>query len=267
MILDEIIFQKKKEVADRKQRVPIQELKRSLAARKVIPRDFATALSRKSGDKIKLIAEIKKASPSAGIIRPDFDPIKIAEIYEQSGANAISVLTDEKFFSGKLEYLAKVKPQVSIPILRKDFIIDEYQVYESAIAGADAILLIVAALDDTQLRDLAELAQKEAGLYTLIEVHNQQELDRALKLEPEIIGINNRDLKTFKVDLETTERLAKDIPKESIIVAESGIKTREDVLKMQTIGVDALLIGETFMRNKDIALKINELYGWGQKIF
>jgi indole-3-glycerol phosphate synthase len=261
MILDEIIFQKKQEVVLKKQRVSLQELKRSLAARKVIPRDFATAISRNSGNKIKLIAEIKKASPSAGIIRSDFDPIKIAQIYEQSGANAISVLTDEKFFSGKLEYLTQVKSEVSIPILRKDFIIDEYQVYESAIAGADAILLIVAALDEIQLRDFVQLAQKEVGLYTLIEVHNQQELDRAMKLDPEIIGINNRDLKTFKVDLETTGRLIKDIPKECIIIAESGIKTREDVLRMQSIGVDALLIGETFMRNQDISLKIKELYG------
>ncbi|MFB3896004.1 MAG: indole-3-glycerol phosphate synthase TrpC [bacterium] len=261
MILDEIIFQKKKEVADRKQRLPLNELKRSLATRKVISRDFATALSRNSGDKIKLIAEVKKASPSAGIIRPEFEPVEIARIYEQTGANAISVLTDEKFFSGKLEYLIQVKSAVSIPILRKDFIVDEYQVYESAITGADAILLIVAALDDIQLRDLAQFAQKEAGLYTLIEVHNREELDRAFKLDPEIIGINNRDLKTFKVDLGTTEQLIKDIPKETIIVAESGIKTREDVLRMQGIGVDALLIGETFMRNKDISLKIKELYG------
>lgn len=260
MILNEIVFQKIQEVVLKKQRVSLQELKRSLATRKVIPRDFTTAISRKPGDKIKLIAEIKKASPSAGIIRPDFDPIKIAEIYEQSGANAISVLTDEKFFSGKLEYLTEVKSQVSLPLLRKDFIIDEYQVYESAIAGADAILLIVAALDDIQLRYFAQLAQKEVGVYTLIEVHSQQELDRALKIDPEIIGINNRDLKTFKVDLETTERLVKDISKECIIVAESGIKTRDDVLRMQSIGVDALLIGEIFMRSQDISLKIKELY-------
>ena len=262
MILDEILFQKKQEVINRKQRVPLLELKRSLTARQVIPRDFAAAISRKPGDKIKLIAEIKKASPSAGIIRSDFNPSEIAEIYEQTGANAISVLTDEKFFSGKLEYLAEVKNKVFLPLLRKDFIVDEYQVYESAIAGADAILLIVTALDDIQLRDFAQLAQKEVGLYSLIEVHNQQELDRALKVEPEIIGINNRDLQTFRVDLETTEQLINEIPKDCIIVSESGIKTRDDVLRMQAVGVDALLIGETFMRSQDILLKIKELYGF-----
>lgn len=260
MILDEILFQKKQEVADRKQRVPFKELKRSLAARQIIPRDFATAISRKPGERIKLIAEIKKASPSAGIIRPEFDLIQIAEIYEQSGANAISILTDEKFFSCKLEYLAEVRAQVFLPLLRKDFIIDEYQIYESAIAGADAILLIVAALDDIQLRDFAQLAQKEVGLYALIEVHTQQELDRALKIEPEIIGINNRDLKTFQVDLEITEQLVKEIPKDCIIVSESGFKTRDDVLSMQSVGIDALLIGETFMKSQDISLKIKELY-------
>ncbi|MCX7918537.1 MAG: indole-3-glycerol phosphate synthase TrpC [bacterium] len=261
MILDEIIFYKKQEVANRKQQVSLHELKRSLAAQKVIPRDFAAAISRKPGEKIKLIAEIKKASPSAGVIRPEFNPSQIAEIYERTGANAISVLTDEKFFSGRLEYLAQVRSRVSLPLLRKDFIIDAYQIYESAIAGADAILLIVAALDNTQLQEFNELAQKEVGLYTLVEVHNQRELDRALKIEPEIIGINNRDLKSFTVDLATTERLISDIPKECIIVAESGIKTRDDVLRMQSLGVDALLIGETFMRNHDIALKIKELYG------
>ncbi|MDI6784495.1 MAG: indole-3-glycerol phosphate synthase TrpC [bacterium] len=260
MNLDEIIAHKKLEVAERKQRVPLKELQRSLATRQIIPRDFATAIARKPGDKIKLIAEIKKASPSAGIIRADFDPNQIAEIYQNSGANAISILTDEKFFSGKLEYLAEVKPKVSLPLLRKDFIIDEYQIYESAIAGADAILLIVAALDDTQLRDFAQLAQKEVGLYALVEVHNQQELDRALKIEPEILGINNRDLQTFRVDLETTERLVKEIPKDCIIVSESGLKTRDDVLRMQSIGVDALLIGETLMKSQNISMKIKELY-------
>jgi indole-3-glycerol phosphate synthase len=262
MILDEILFQKKQEVINRKQRVPLNELKRSLESRKVIPRDFAAAISRKPGDKIKLIAEIKKASPSAGIIRPDFNPNQIAEIYEQTGANAISVLTDEKFFSGKLEYLTEIRNRISLPLLRKDFIVDEYQVYESAIAGADAILLIVAALDDMQLRHFAQLTQKEIGLYTLVEVHNQQELDCALKIEPEIIGINNRDLKTFQVDLETTERLVKEIPKDCIIISESGFKTRYDVLRMQALGIDALLIGETFMRSQDISLKIKELYGF-----
>lgn len=260
MILNEILFQKKQEVADRKLKVPLASFKRSLLNRKYLARNFADALSRKRNEPIRLIAEVKKASPSAGIIRPDFDPVQIAIEYEQAGVHAVSVLTDEKFFSGKLEYLAEIKPQVSLPLLRKDFIIDEYQVYESAIAGADAILLIVAALDDKQLHDYAQLAQQEIGLYILVEVHNQQELDRAMKIEPDIIGINNRDLATLKVDLAATEKLMKAIPKECIIVSESGIKTRDDVVHLQSIGVDALLIGETLMSSSDISLKIKELF-------
>jgi len=206
---------------------------------------------------LALIAEVKKASPSAGVIAEDFDPVAIARAYEAAGAHAVSVLTDEQFFQGHLRYLKEVRDAVSLPVLRKDFTIHEVQIFEAAVAGADAILLIVAALDDATLRRLfgiAELCQLDA----LVEVHTFEEMDRALESGARIIGINNRDLATFKVDLGTTERLSEEAPPEVILISESGLKTREDAQRVADCGCDAILVGEALMRSGDIAGQVAE---------
>ena len=213
-----------------------------------------------------LIAEVKKASPSAGVICEDFDPVRIAREYEAAGAGCLSVLTDEKFFQGSLDHLRQIRAAVKIPLLRKDFIIDERQLLEAVEWGADAILLIVAILTDEQLRKFHSLAT-EAGLAALVEVHDEAELDRALKISPALIGVNNRDLKIFKVDLATTERLAaKLFPSPatrptSLLVAESGIHTRADVERLKKCGAGAILVGESLMRGGDIQAKVRELIG------
>ena len=220
---------------------------------------------------VALIAEVKKASPSAGLIRPDFDPVRIACEYEAAGANCLSVLTDEKFFQGSLEHLRQVRSAVKLPLLRKDFIIDERQVLEAAEWGADAILLIVAILGGAELGRLLALAAG-AGLAALVEVHDEPELDRALAAGATLIGVNNRDLKTFKVDLATTERLAARLvcsspggPRSSrpapLLVAESGIHTRGDVERLARCGARAILVGESLMRQPDIGAKVRELMG------
>jgi indole-3-glycerol phosphate synthase len=212
-----------------------------------------------------LIAEVKKASPTAGVIRADFDPVRIAREYEAAGADCLSVLTDTPFFQGSLEYLRQIRAAVGIPLLRKDFIIDERQIVEAAEWGADAILLIVAILNDAQLRRFHELAEA-GGLAVLVEAHDESELDRALDAGARLIGVNNRDLKTFKVDLATSERLAERLRtagagREVLLVSESGIKTRQDVERLACCGARAILVGESLMRETDLAGKVAELLG------
>ena len=254
-ILDKIVAEKKLEVA--KLRSQAGKLKAAAAARKDF-RDFAGALHRKEG--VALIAEVKKASPSAGVIQKNFDAIRIACDYEAAGASALSVLTDQKYFQGRIEYLRLVRDAVKLPILR----ITELQVYESSAQGADAILLIVAILDDTQLKGFRELAAR-MRLAALVEVHDEAELDRALASGAEIIGVNNRDLRDFSVNLATTEKLATKLKRgmcgKHTIVAESGIHTRADVERVAKAGVSAILVGESLMRSGDIGTKVRELIG------
>ena len=211
-------------------------------------RDFRRALKRSDG-KVAVIAEVKKASPSAGVIAESFDPVAIAKNYERAGADAISVLTDEKFFQGRLSHLVDVRGAVSLPVLRKDFVIDEIQIAEAAAAGADAILLIAAALEQKQLVDLLSAAATYQ-LDVLVEVHTLGELGRALDAGAEIIGINNRDLATFEVDLSVTEKLCRHVPDEVVLVSESGIKSMEDIACLEACSVDAVLIGEALMRGE-----------------
>ena len=211
-------------------------------------RGFIEAILKKiSTEETAIIAEIKKASPSKGLIREDFEPKKIAEDYEANGASCLSVLTDEPFFQGKLEYLDMVRNTCSLPILRKDFMIDPYQIYETKASGGDCILLIVAALDSAQLKDFSQLA-KELDLDVLIEVHSDEELNKALTIDPKLVGINNRDLTTFKVDKNLAIKLAKEISKDIIVVSESGISSKEDILSSKEHGIHTFLIGESFMR-------------------
>jgi len=243
--LEEILEVKRQEIEQLRPRAA--ELHRQARARKDF-RDFRSALHR-DDEKLAVIAEIKKASPSAGLIAKSFEPVEIAKNYERAGANAISVLTDSKFFQGSLEHLKNVRNAVSLPLLRKDFIWDRAQIAESAANGADAILLIVAALTQDQLVRLLKGA-KEFRLDALVEVHSVDELQRALEAGAEIVGINNRDLTTFDVDLTVTEKLCRDIPDEIILVSESGIKTPQDVARVKACGVDAVLVGEALLRGE-----------------
>jgi indole-3-glycerol phosphate synthase len=262
-ILDTIVEEKRREVARLPQRpVSVADLKAALEERGGV-RDFAGALRKPKRGPVALIAEVKKASPSAGVIRPDFDPVRIAREYEAAGASCLSVLTDEKFFQGSLEYLKQIREVVQLPLLRKDFIIDERQILEAVECGADAILLIVAILSDAQLKHFHELAIG-AGLAALVEVHDEAELDRALNAGAELIGVNNRNLKTFKVDLATTERLAarlRSAPHSTarLLVAESGIHTHADLERLARCGAQAILVGESLMRHADIGAKVHEL--------
>ncbi len=208
----------------------------------------------------KIIAEIKRSSPSTGLIREDFDPKSIAAVYEKHGASAISVLTTKFGFEGDLEYLREVKKSVSIPVLRKDFITEEYQVYEACASDADAILLIASILDRQQLKDLYDLA-RSLGMAVLVEVHASDELDKTINCGSEIIGINNRNLKTFEVNIKTTSDLLKEIPENKIVVSESGIKTRNDIEVLEKEGVSAFLIGTTFMKSDNIGKALNVLSG------
>lgn len=259
MFLEEILQSKYAEVAVRKEQMPIAELERSL---KNAPntRPFRQSLT---GDSIKLIAEIKKASPSKGLLCPEFEPVKLARIYEASGAAAISVLTESKFFQGSLEYLKLVKSETTnVPILRKDFIIDRYQLYEARVFGADAALLIVAALTELELTNLIKEAL-DLGLAPLVEVHNLMELMIALSAGADLIGINNRNLKTFAVDLDTTFQLIESIPDDKVVVSESGIKDALDITRLAQAGVDAVLVGESIVAAVDPGVKIKELMGVG----
>lgn len=222
---------------------------------------FRTSLQR-SGE-MALIAEVKKASPSAGVIAESFDPLGQARQYARGGAHALSVLTDEKYFQGHLAYLRRIREQIDLPLLRKDFILDELQVYESVVGGADAILLIVAAFPpgrggDDQLARLYDTA-RSCQLHVLVEVHDLREMDRALEVGADIIGINNRNLQTFEVSLEVTGSLAEEVPNDAVVVSESGIKTAEDVRFLRSVGINAILVGETLMRAENVPAKINEL--------
>ncbi len=254
-ILDKIVAEKRREVERlRSQKAAIHEL----AAERQEYRDFAAAL--RNGRGVALIAEVKKASPSAGVICQNFVPVTIAKEYRTAGAAALSVLTDEKYFMGRIEYLQQIRAVVKLPVLRKDFIIDELQVYESVARGADAVLLIAAILDDTQLKDYLALAA-QLRVSALVEVHDEAELTRVVQVGAEMIGINNRDLRTFKVDLGTTERLAARLSADKIIVAESGIHTRADVQRVMKAGARAILVGESLMKSGDIGGKVKELIG------
>src|SRR3954468_18733034 len=265
-ILDQITETKRAEVAQRKQAVPIEQLKETIQTLGR-PRNFFQAVSKKPVNKpLNLIAEVKKASPSAGVIRPDFDPVKIAQEYAAAGADALSVLTDEQYFQGKLEYIHAIRDVVKLPVLRKDFIIDLYQVFESRAAGADAILLIAECLQTNEMIDLQILAT-EMSLTCLIEVHD---MDNLMRVRDHVIGfphrsysllgINNRDLNTFKTDLGTTLRMAELVADKDVLVSESGIKTRDDVRKLAEAEIRAVLTGETLMRADDIGAKIKELF-------
>ncbi len=258
-ILQEILRYKKEELKQRKSADPLKEIKARLKD-SATTKNFKAAIKRKQREPIKLIAEIKKASPSNGIIRTDFNLSEIASVYNRKNVDAISVLTEERFFQGSLGYLNRVRELTQKSLLRKDFIFDEYQVYESRVNGADAILLIAAALDKLQLSDLCGLS-RELSLECLVEVHNLKELDTALYSGVDIIGITNRDLNTLKINLNTTFELLKDIPDSKIIVSESGINTRDDVKTIESTKVDAMLIGTAIMKEKDIGAKIDELLG------
>ncbi len=250
--LDEILRVKRDEIERLRPRR--DELHRAALLRNDV-RGFAFALRQEAG-KLALIAEVKKASPSAGVIVESFDPVAIAKNYARAGVEAISVLTDENFFQGHLDYLQLIRDQVPQPLLRKDFVLDPLQIMEAAAAGADAILLIVAALDQEQLVSLLETA----ALYqldVLVEVHTLAELDRALETDPRVIGLNNRNLATFEVDLRVTETLSEQVPDEIVLVSESGIRTAEDLSRIKACGVDAVLIGEALMRGQGGLLQRN----------
>jgi len=260
MILDEIVQSKKESLGQRKREIPLRELKRRCADMKRKPIDLASALR---GDDIKLIAEVKKASPSKGIINADIDPVKLAITYAANGASAISILTEENYFKGSIDYLMAIREafdakNIRVPLLRKDFIFDPYQIYESRAYGADALLLIVAILDDDLLTKMINLSYT-LGMKCLVEVHDKSELRRAVASGCRIIGINNRDLKTFKVYLHTTERLRPFVPDDCIVVSESGIRRRADVEKLRQWKVNAMLVGEVLSAADDAAVKMKEL--------
>ncbi len=221
-------------------------------------RSFQKALT--TSPTIALIGEIKKASPSAGLIREDFSPLELAQCYLENGARALSVLTEEKFFQGKLDYLLKIRKKIELPLLRKDFIIDEYQVFESRLFGADAILLIVSILSDEKINRLFRLA-RESGMEAIVEIHSEEDWRRISSLPAKLIGINNRNLKTLTTDLSATFKLTPFIPKNQVVISESGIKTREDVLNLEKAGVKGILVGETIMGSRNAAQKIRYLLG------
>ncbi len=257
MILDTIIEHKLKELKSQQSQVPLSILKSKVTSLEPT-KDFLSAIAQP--DSISLIAEVKKKSPSKGIIREDFDPVVIANTYAGYGASAVSVLTDEHFFAGSLNYLSSIREAVNLPLLRKDFTIDPYHIYQARVTGADAILLIVAALTPDQIKEYLDIANS-LSLASLVEVHTQEELEIALEANAEIIGINNRDLRTFNTSLETTFELRASIPDEKVIISESGIYTREDVESLQNVGVNAILVGESLMRSHDIGEKVRELIG------
>ena len=264
-ILDTIIRTKHQEIEERRQLAPLEVLKDRIAGMSP-PRNFFNAVTHHTKKPLNLIAEIKKASPSAGVIRADFDPVKIAEAYAAARADCLSVLTDEKYFQGKLEYIEQVRSAVPLPVLRKDFIVDPWQVYESRAAGADAILLIAECLETGRLMDLQILAT-ELHMTCLIEVHDLENLMRVRDTvvgfphkRYSLLGINNRDLRTFHTSLGTTLRMAELVEDRDVLVSESGIQTRDDIQKLAEAGVRAVLIGESLMRSDDIGAKVRELF-------
>lgn len=245
MILDEIAAKRKEQLEREKAAVPLDEMKKRAAAADFPVHSFKKAIA---DDGLSVIAEVKKASPSKGLIQPDFDPVMIAAEYEKAGAKAISCLTEEHYFQGSSKYLADIRKQVNIPVLRKDFIFDEYQIYEAKAIGADAVLLIAAMLSDEEFKPLYDLAHS-LGLDVLCEAHDDEEVLRLVKMDCGIIGVNNRNLKTFEVDIENTKRLAGLIPESTLLVCESGIKTNEHMKSAHDWGADGVLIGETLMRS------------------
>ncbi|MCB1761543.1 MAG: indole-3-glycerol phosphate synthase TrpC [Gammaproteobacteria bacterium] len=258
-ILQKIILRKREEIRERSAEIPLESLLK-LAGNGDSPRGFAQAIAdRTERGLAAVVAEIKKSSPSKGVIRPQFDPVQIASSYERGGATCLSVLTDCDFFHGSDDYLRQARSACRLPVLRKDFIIDPYQVYEARAIGADCVLLILACLDDGNLKQLHELA-RELGMDVLLEVHDAAELQRALELDNRLIGINNRDLRSFEVNLETTLGLLREIPANRIVVTESGIHTPADVARMRTGGVNAFLVGEAFMRAEEPGEKLSELF-------
>jgi indole-3-glycerol phosphate synthase len=258
-ILNRILARKAEEIAERSARLPLAEL-RARVADQPDTRGFAAALeSCVEAGRAAVIAEIKKASPSKGVIRADFDPVAIAQSYQRGGASCLSVLTDVDFFQGADAHLQQVRAACGLPLLRKDFTIDAYQVYEARVIGADCILLIAAALDDETLMDLALLAA-DLDLDVLVEVHDGDEMERALEIPAPLIGINNRNLRSFEVSLETSVNLRRKVPAERLLVSESGIATREDVAHLRTAGIHAFLVGEAFMRATDPGSELQRLF-------
>ncbi len=259
-MLGKIIANKKKEVASLKRIKPLAVLKKEVLRLKRKRPRFLQAL--RKGNGISVIAEIKRRSPSQGVLRTAFDPVKIAQSYKEAGARALSVLTDKKFFGGGAVDLKKVRRAVTLPILRKDFLIDEYQIYESRLLGADAVLLIAALLTREKLRRFRNLARR-LGLDALVEVHTQAELKKTLAIHAKLIGINNRNLKTFTVDIRTTEKLVKNIPRALCVVSESGIQNHGEILFLKKLGVRAVLVGESLLTKKNVKKALSELRGTG----
>ena len=258
MILERIVEAKRKEVASRKEMTPLAQLEDAIG--NLLPaRDFRGAID---NARCSIIAEVKRSSPSKGRIREEFDPVQIATLYRDNGARAVSVLTDEAFFEGKGAYLSDIKKSIDLPLLRKDFIIDSYQIYETRFLGGDALLLIASLLEERQLREYIELSAT-LGLASLVEVHTKEELDKALAAGAEIIGVNNRDLKTFSTNIKTTLELAPLVPDDRIVVTESGINSRADIEQLMEAGIHCFLIGEALMRAEDIGGKLRELLGTG----
>lgn len=258
-ILEKIYQDKLIEVRNCKKDVSLDKICKKLKENPRKIKDFVGVIEGKIVNKqVAIISEVKKASPSKGVIREDFDPVKIAKIYADNGAACISVLTDEKYFMGKSQYLSQIRQEVDLPILRKDFIVDAYQIYEAKLMGADAILLIMAMIDLKTALEFERVAHK-IGLSVLVEVHNKEELDLALQLKTKLIGINNRNLKTLKVDINTSKELVKFIPNERIVVCESGITSKENILDMKLSNINTFLIGESLMRQNDIALALQKL--------
>jgi indole-3-glycerol phosphate synthase len=256
-VLDEIVAHKRSELAGLKAARPVGAL---IAACRGLPpgRDFEAALRPGAEERVRLIAEVKRGSPSRGLFRADLDPIAQATTYAEAGAAAVSVLTDARYFHGSLDDLVQVRRAVAVPVLRKEFIVDEYQLFEASVAGADAVLLIVAALDDAALRDLLHAA-KGTGLATLVEVHTAPELDRALRVGAPAIGVNNRDLQTLRTSLEPSLLLLPQIPPGPLAVSESGLASGADVARVVAAGAHAVLVGETLLRAGDVAAKVREL--------
>ncbi|MCL4507055.1 MAG: indole-3-glycerol phosphate synthase TrpC [Chloroflexi bacterium] len=259
--LETILRRKREEeVPERKRRIGIAQIRSMAEAAPAITHDFETAL-RRSDSRVALIAEIKRASPSKGdLVTGEFRPLDLAQTYQANGASAISVLTDERFFKGSLDTLTQVKHSVNIPVLRKDFIIDPYQIYEARAAGADAVLLIVAALDNDSLKDYYVLA-RELALTPLVEVHDEHETDRALQIGARVIGVNNRDLRTFVTDIHTTMKCARMTGPDCVLVSESGIYTVDDVKRVAAMGAQAVLVGESIITSSDRAAQVRALSG------
>jgi indole-3-glycerol phosphate synthase len=262
-VLAGICADTRSEVARRKAAISQEALMQRIAARKDPPRGFGRALKETcASGRFGLVAEIKKASPSGGVIRADFDPASLARAYAEAGASCVSVLTDMPHFQGSSEHLTAARAAVTVPVLRKDFILDPWQVYESRAMGADCILLIMAALPDAEARELEALA-RALDMDVLAEVHDERELDRALGLTTPLIGINNRNLKTLKTDLETTARLAPEVPVDRFLVTESGISSHADLVRLAELGVRAFLVGESLMRQPDVGAAVRDLLGTG----